>query len=244
MIPYFFIGQFSIGQITIHVWGLFVALGIMCGTIFAAYRASSRKIEQYIIVDLVFWTTLASVIGAMIAFVLFNGKNETLGFSSIGAIIAGSATVFVIAKIKKISISSLLDILGPAVLLAEGIGRIGCFMLHEHLGKITGSVLGINIFGENRHDLGLYFSLAGFAGLFFVLMLERVWKKWAIGGIGAIAILWYLSWRFLLEFLLESNGPLAVEKIHGLTLMQIFSIFVIIFINWYFFPYVPALRRF
>lgn len=234
MIPYFYISQVSIGQITVHIWGLFVALGIICGTVFARYRAPSREVKQYIVVDLIFWATLASLFGAKIAFIFFNGKNEVLGFSSIGAILAGTVTVFVIAKIKKISIVRLLDVLGPPLLLAEGIGRIGCFMLHEHLGKITGSVLGLNVLGGSRHDLGLYFSLVGFAGVLLVLILEKIWKKRKIGMVGAISILWYFSWRFVLEFLLESSGSFSVSKIYGLTFMQIFSAVVLVIISFYF----------
>lgn len=235
MIPYFIIDRISIGQITIQIWGLFVALGIICGTIIATYRASLRGIRQSLIVDLIFWATFMSLIGARVAFILFNGKNEVSGFSSIGAILVGAMTVFVVAKIKKIPIASLFDILGPSVLLAEGIGRIGCFVLHEHLGKITSFVLGLNILGESRHDLGLYFSLVGFLGLFFVLVLEKIRRKMVPGTIGAISILWYFSWRFALEFMLESSGSLAVVKIHGLTFMQIFSVVMIVIIAAFFF---------
>jgi phosphatidylglycerol:prolipoprotein diacylglycerol transferase len=226
MIPYF----------TVHVWGLFVALGIICGTVLAARRASSKEIKRSIVVDLIFWATFASVIGAKVVFILFNGKSGGSGFSSMGAVLAGATVVFVIAKIKKISIVCLLDILGPPALLAEGIGRIGCFILHEHLGKTTNFVLGTNVFGEVRHDLGLYFLLVGFAGLLFVLVLEKIWKKHATGAIGAVSLFWYFSWRFALEFLLEGSGPFAVAKIYGLTFMQIFSVVMIGFIVFYFLP--------
>jgi prolipoprotein diacylglyceryltransferase len=127
-----------------------------------------------------------------------------------------------------------MDILGPPVLLVEGIGRIGCFMLHEHLGKITGFILGLKVLGESRHDLGLYFSLAGFAGLLFVLVFEKIWKKKVMGIIGAISLFWYFSWRFMLEFFLENSGPLAVTKIYNLTFMQIFSAVMLVIIGYYF----------
>lgn len=228
MIPYFFIDHFSVGGVIIQVWGLFVALGIICGTVFATYRASLKGIKQSVVVDLIFWATFTALIGARFAFVLFNKESEASGFSSVGAILMGIISLSVVAKIKKVSIVSLLDVLGPPLLLAEGIGRIGCFVLHEHLGKVTNFVLGVNVLGENRHDLGLYFSLAGFVGVLFILLLEKVWKNKTEGAIGVTTIFWYFVWRFLLEFLLESNGPLAVMKIYGLTFMQIFSIVVII----------------
>jgi len=228
-----FVSQISIGQITIQIWGLFVALGIICGTVFAAYRAKTGGLKRSVVVDLIFWVVVTSVIGAKVAFLIFNGKNGVLGFSSIGAILAGSATVFIVSRIKKISTSRLMDVFGPPLLLVEGVGRIGCFMLHEHLGKVTDSILGLNILGESRHDLGLYFSLAGFAGLLFVLIFEKMGKKRA-GAIGAISILWYFGWRFALEFLLESSGPFAVTKIYGLTFMQIFSAIMSVVTSFFF----------
>jgi phosphatidylglycerol:prolipoprotein diacylglycerol transferase len=205
------------------------------GTVLAVHRASLKGIKRSLIVDLIFWATLASIIGAKVVFILFNGKSGGSGFSSMGAVLAGSIVVLVIAKIKKISIAGLLDILGPPVLLAEGIGRIGCFILHEHLGKTTNFILGLNVLGEIRHDLGLYFSLVGFIGLLFVLILEKMWKKRTAGAIGAVSLFWYFSWRFALEFLLEGSGPFAVAKIYGLTFMQIFSVVMIGFIVFYFF---------
>lgn len=226
----------------IHVWGLFVALGIICGTALALQRAKSRGIKQYIIVDIIFWATFASLIGARGAFIIFNGNNATMGFSSIGAILAGFIAVLVVERNKKISLLGLLDIFGPALLLTEGVGRIGCFILHEHLGRTTSFILGLNIMGESRHDLGLYFSLVGFAGLFFVLTFERIWKKRMAGTIGMLSILWYFAWRFALEFLLESSGPLAVTKIYGLTFMQIFSGLIIIMVIGYYFIRFVVLR--
>jgi len=58
--------------------------------------------------------------------------------------------------------------------LGCGIGRIGCFLIHDHPGTLTNFFLGVNYpDGTTRHDLGLYLSLIGFATGGAFLYLNR-----------------------------------------------------------------------
>jgi phosphatidylglycerol:prolipoprotein diacylglycerol transferase len=56
-----------------------------------------------------------------------------------------------------------------------GVGRLGCFFIHDHPGTLTHFVLGVrHQNGEVRHDLGLYLSLIGFVtGILFLFLNRR-----------------------------------------------------------------------
>ena len=55
-----------------------------------------------------------------------------------------------------------------------GIGRIGCFLIHDHPGTLTRFILGVRYpDGSIRHDLGFYESIYGFAIAIGFLVLAR-----------------------------------------------------------------------
>jgi phosphatidylglycerol:prolipoprotein diacylglycerol transferase len=234
MIPYFYLDHLTFGPLRIQVWGFFVALGIIVGTLVAIKRGKNIGIKRGVIVDLVFWMTLSSFLGGKAVFLLtsngFNwtGKNMRLndGFSSLGAIIFGAIIAYYYVKGKNISFAQILNIFGPALLLVDGISRIGCFFLHEHLGWVTNFIFAVNNNGVIRHDLGLYFALASLLGFIIIFALERT-RKISSGTVGYLSIFWYFLARFLLEFLYENGGEFGVEKYVGLTLMQYVSLFMV-----------------
>ena len=58
-----------------------------------------------------------------------------------------------------------------------GIGRLGCFLIHDHPGLVTTFFLGVKYpDGLIRHDLGLYLSLIGFATGILFLILDRLFR--------------------------------------------------------------------
>jgi phosphatidylglycerol:prolipoprotein diacylglycerol transferase len=80
------------------------------------------------------------------------------------------------------------------------LGRLGCFLIHDHPGTATHFLLGTRYpDGVVRHDLGLYESLAAFlmAGVF----LLSVRRPRLTGTYLAIFAIWYGALRFGLDFL-------------------------------------------
>jgi phosphatidylglycerol:prolipoprotein diacylglycerol transferase len=95
-----------------------------------------------------------------------------------------------------------------------GVGRIGCFLIHDHPGTLSHSLLAVKYpDGQSRHDLGLYLSLIGFATGILFLWLNR--KQRAPGfWLGSYMIIEGIT-RFSLDFL-----RIADARYFGLTPTQ------------------------
>lgn len=231
MIPYIPFKDIHIGSIPIHVWGFFVALGIILGTMVAINRAKG-KVPQVEIVNAGFYVVLFGFLGSRLLSLaetnnlgLGNFINPNLGgLSEFGGVVTAVIVGLIFLRLKRLSVPLFLDVAGPALLLAEGISRIGCFAIHDHIGKQTSFFLATNFDGVLRHDIGLYLSLVALLGFLFVLAVEKA-KKLAPGNIGLISLAWFFGARFLLDFLKADDWPYSITRYWGLSLAQYLAIF-------------------
>lgn len=237
MIPYFQITQFHIGPIPIQVWGLMVALGILAGTAASARIAKKRGQDPKLIWDLAFW----SIIGAFIFARLFHVFYEPAtyfaapfeivkiwhgGMSMMGGLFGAALFGIIYLRQKKIDVFSHADTAMFGLPLGIGIGRIGCFLIHDHPGTLTDFVLGVRYPEGVRHDHGLYLSINGF--ILFLLFLWLARKKARTGTYLITYLLWDGTTRFLLDFLRATDGPIVDARYFGLTPAQYFSVIMII----------------
>jgi phosphatidylglycerol:prolipoprotein diacylglycerol transferase len=79
------------------------------------------------------------------------------GISIEGAIAGGVITLLVYSRAHKISFFEFADYLSPALILAQGIGRIACFMNGDVFGKPTGGNFGI-VYPKNSYASPYYDS--------------------------------------------------------------------------------------
>ncbi len=184
MIPFFGLENISFFGLTIHVWGLFVASGYAFGTFIAYKRAKTVGLSQEQVLSLATWLFFGAMIGARLFHVLvyepayyFAAPLEAIdprlpGFSMMGGLL-GAAAVFVWrVRLLRLDALAYADTLLWGVPWGCGVGRIGCFLIHDHPGTLTHSILGVQYpDGSVRHDLGLYLSMAGFfmGGIFLLL---------------------------------------------------------------------------
>ena len=89
---------FSVGPLTIHGYGLMIALGILVCIFMGTYRAKKHHLKEDAVLDIAIFSILAGFIGAKLLFVLveFDRFLEdpmqvlgTEGFVVYGGIIAG-----------------------------------------------------------------------------------------------------------------------------------------------------------
>lgn len=210
MIPWIESHVISIGPIQLQTWGTFVAVGFLVGTWIAARRARGRVDPKYIW-DMAFWIFIAALVGSRLFHVIFydpvyyfahpwDAIDPTKpGFAIIGGLLASAAVFLLFVRRRRLDFLAYADVLIWGVPWGCGIGRIGCFFIHDHPGTLSSFVLAVKYpDGYTRHDLGLYLSLVGFAiGLIF-LALNR---KQRVPGffLGAFLILDGLS-RLWLDF--------------------------------------------
>ena len=186
MIPYIASQTYSIGPITLQTWGTLVALGFLVATWIAARRARRRGLDPKLIWDMVFWIFLAAMVGSRLFHVIFYDPAYYLahpfdaidprkpGFAIMGGILAGAGVVWWFVRKQKLDFIAYADTLAWGIPWGCGIGRIGCFLIHDHPGTLSSFVLAVKYpDGKTRHDLGLYLSLVGFAIGIIFLFLNR-----------------------------------------------------------------------
>ena len=166
---------FSIGSLSVRWYGLILTLGIVCGVLYAMYRAKHEGIPSEDVLDFAIWVVLLAVIGARLYYVLttlktddgewrYDGFLDAIaiwkgGIAIYGAIIGGAIGVVLVSKFKKYDKTKLLkvcDMVSPGVMLGQIIGRWGNF--------VNGEAHGV----ETSKDFFLRMGLMGAADTEFV----------------------------------------------------------------------------
>ncbi len=241
MIPYFQLTTINLGPIAIQVWGLMVALGIFVATWAATKLAKEREQNYKIFWDLVVWIIASAFIGARLfhivyePMVYFEDPFELIriwhgGFSVMGGFLGAILVGVWYLKRRKVNVSEYVDTGLFALPLGLFIGRIGCFLIHDHPGVLSDFFLAVDYPGGARYDHGLFLSLNG-----LILFLVFLWMRKKQVGYGAYTIvflIWYGLVRFLLDFIRATNGGIIDVRYFGLTPAQFMSIAMVVLGLW------------
>lgn len=237
MIPWFQYTVIPIGPLSIQVWGLFVALGILTSFGIIWKRAAKFGMEKEKALDLAFYLILFGLLGARLfhvfmyepvyfwqnpldAFKIWQG-----GMSSFGGI-AGAISAFLFYyKKNKIGAKEMIanaDLFSFASLYGWLVGRLGCLMIHDHLGRQSNSWLAILTPDGARLETSLLeiLALIPLAGL-FALLTKR---KLPDGFYFYALISYYGILRFILDFFRATDISTADTRLLGLTPAQYFAI--------------------
>jgi phosphatidylglycerol:prolipoprotein diacylglycerol transferase len=133
---------FNLGPLTVHWFGVCIALAFLAGLWTATRRAPRAGIPGEQIADLVVpWLLLGGVLGARLLYILtywresFAGQPwselfmiQRGGLVYYGGLVGASLAVILFARWKKIPLWKLADVLTPSIALGSMFGRIGCLM--------------------------------------------------------------------------------------------------------------------
>ncbi len=144
-----------IGKLTLHTYGLFVAIGVLVGYNYVRYQGVVRKkLELTFLSNFLFYTIIVGFIGGRLAYVLLNLDYYKENVSSIikvweggfvfyGGFILGLLFGIIYVVISKKNLLDVMDVTTPGLYLGLAIGRIGCFCAGCCYGKPTESFLGV-----------------------------------------------------------------------------------------------------
>ncbi len=139
----------EIGSLSIRWYGLLIASAIILGTFLAQKLAQSRGVDPETVGDMVIWLVIGAIPCARLYYVLFEWQRFQTqpwykafaiwegGIAIHGAIIGGAIAGILFCKRQKISIWLMADIIMPAVILGQAIGRWGNFFNSEAFGAPT-----------------------------------------------------------------------------------------------------------
>ncbi|WP_455716166.1 prolipoprotein diacylglyceryl transferase [Anaerosporobacter sp.] len=228
----------TIGGITVHGYGLMIGIGFILAVIVAMRRAKGYGLNQESIIDIGLIAVISGFIGAKLLYVIVSfgdfmkdplGVLGSGGFVVYGGLIAGVLTCMLYCFKKKLSFMSYFDIVMPSISIAQGFGRIGCFMAGCCYGRETHSILGVAFPADSLAPAGVSLlptQLISAAGNFLIAGILITYARRAKykGNTAALYLALYGVGRFLIEFLRDDyRGAVGF-----LSTSQFISIFFVI----------------
>lgn len=206
---------FSIGPVTVHGYGMMIAVGILCCIALGVYRAKRYNLDPDAIMDIALYGVIGGFLGAKLLYVIVEFPTflkdpmsvlGSEGFVVYGGIITGVLVAILYCRKKKLVFLEYFDLAAPSISLAQGFGRIGCFLAGCCYGRETDSFLGV-VFPEGcMAPAGVKLlptQLLSSAGDFLItaILLWYYKRNNKTGNVGALYMLLYGVGRFLIEFL-------------------------------------------
>ncbi len=233
MIPYFTFEYINLGPVKIFVWGLFQALAFVLAWFVANYLAKERKINTGHILNLVLLSLIGGFVGGRIFYAIqYFSEYKNIwdifkvwegGMVFYGGLFLAFILDFIYIWKKRIDFWKIADILVIALSFGLFVGRIGCFMIHDHLGIVMQRAWFFGLNMENgviRHETAMYESLLCL--LFFIIFWFLRKKIKTDGIIFASFLVWYSLFRFLIIDMFRSFDV----RYYNLTISQWLSILI------------------
>lgn len=228
---------FTIGKITIYGYGLMIAIGFVAAVLIGMYRAKKKNMNMEAVLDIAIYCLVFGFLGGKLLYLIVEWKRfiqdpwsvlGSSGFVVYGGIIIGVLTGYIYTRIKKISFAQYFDLVMPEIAIAQGFGRIGCFLAGCCYGAQTDSWLGV-IFPEGSLApsgvklLPTQLFMSGGDFLIAVALILYSRKNKVDGNVGAGYLILYGIGRFLIEFLRnDSRGAVG-----ALSTSQFISVFIV-----------------
>jgi phosphatidylglycerol:prolipoprotein diacylglycerol transferase len=239
--------SFPLGPLSIHYYGLIMALAAASGFYLAIKRAPRFGVNPKQAEDILFWTIVGGFIGARIYHVfssigyywahpinslkVWNG-----GLSIYGAVLGGILVIAILKRIfnlksslsaeasAKVEILNLLDWLAPSILLGQIIGRFGNLFNYEAFGYPTNLPWKMYVPEQFRPPAFIafnyfhpFFLYEALGNIIILFLLLKVLKFKRPGEVVFSYLLLYNSLRFCLEFLRIDSTFLGIVRLNALT---------------------------
>ena len=228
---------FSIGSFTINGYGLIIGIGFLAAYLLCDYRAKKKGLDPDHVFGLAVWVIIIGLGGAKLLYyittiddIIRNPKlllDIANGFVVYGGIIGGIFGGYVYCRKNKLDFLKYADLILPAVALAQGFGRIGCFLAGCCYGMETEGAFAVvfrnSAYAPNHVRLlptQLMSSGLNFLHFFVLLWLSGRVKK--DGQVAAVYLILYSMGRFVMEFF---RGDLIRGTVGSLTTSQFISLF-------------------
>lgn len=255
----------KLGPINIHWYGVIIATGVVLALWLSIREGRRQGIAEDDFYDYLLWALPVAIICARTYYVVFQWPYYSMhpdeiiaiwdgGIAIYGAIIGGLITLICFCHYRHLSAWLMMDVIAPALILAQGIGRWGNFMNQEAFGRITSKaalmVQGIPhwiiqqmlIGGQYRVPTFLYESLWDVLGFIILIVLRHRHHLFKEGEVFLSYLIWYGCGRFFIEGMRTDSlmlGPIRVSQLLSLILVC-GAIVLIIYrrrhrqLSWYF----------
>lgn len=223
---------FELGPLTFRWYGLLITTGLLLGIALAQNLGKRRGLDPERIGDLAIWLVIGALPGARLYYVLFEWNRyadrplDALaiwqgGIAIHGAMIGGAIAALLFARRYKIPFWQLADVVAPALIMGQAIGRWGNFFNSEAFGSPTDLPWRVYIPAVQRPP-----GLSDVAYYHPTFLYESLWNVGVLG-----LVLWLFFWGlrhpgrlkpgtvFLVYFAAYSLGRLWIEGLRLDSLM-------------------------
>ena len=221
----------QLGPLTIHYYGLIIAIGLMLAVCYACKRSKEFGLKEDDIMDGVLLVTPFAIICARIYYCAFAWEEYAAnpisvlyiwngGIAIYGGVLGAIIGMAALCRHKKIKLLPVLDLILMAFLIGQSIGRWGNFMNREAFGAATDSYFRMGLYNtvtnqwEYYHPTFLYESVWNMVGF---LLLHFLSKKRQYDGQMALGYAaWYGLGRCFIEGLRVDSlwwGPFRVSQV-------------------------------
>ena len=206
--------EFSIGPVSIHMYGLIIACGLVLATIYCMRRANQFGLTEDHVLDGVLTVTPFAILCARAYYCAFSWElyadNPISvlyiwqgGIAIYGGVLGAIIGMYVFCRVRKISLGATLDLVLMAFLIGQAIGRWGNFFNREAFGAETDSFLRMGLLDTftgtvtYHHPTFLYESLWNALGFVVLHFLSK--KREYDGQIALGYAVWYGLGRTFIE---------------------------------------------
>ena len=221
----------SVGPMKIYLYAIVIATGLILAVVYGMRRSRKFGLTQDDIIDGVLWIVPFSILCARLYYCIFSWdsyKDDLLsvlyiwegGLAIYGGVIGAAVGVAVYAKVKKLSLPAVLDLVSLGFLIGQSIGRWGNFFNREAFGAESESFLRMGLFNPAtgvyayHHPTFLYESVWNAAGFVLLHFLSK--KRKYDGQIALGYVAWYGLGRTFIEGLRTDSlywGPFRVSQL-------------------------------
>jgi phosphatidylglycerol:prolipoprotein diacylglycerol transferase len=238
--------MFEVAGLSVRWYGVLIAFAVILGTLICQKLAPQKGIDPDLIPDLTLWMVIGAIPMARLYYVAFEWQSRFQyepiteifaiwkgGIAIHGAIIGGAIAVFLFCRQQSLSFWQLGDIIMPALILGQAIGRWGNFFNSEAFGTPTDLPWKLFIPLANRppefrneaffHPTFLYESVWNILVLTLLLSLWYRLPKMRSGTLVMVYLIGYSMGRFWIEGLRTDSLMFL-----GLRIAQIVSLVCVV----------------
>jgi phosphatidylglycerol:prolipoprotein diacylglycerol transferase len=230
---------FEIFGIQVKSYGLMIAIGIIVAAALFINKGKHKGFDEDYLLNLIIFAVMGGILGGKGLFIITEFTdiikdpkillNFGYGFVIYGAIGGGALAIYLYCRKKGWNVIEMLDMTVPGLAIAQGFGRIGCFLAGCCYGAETTLPIGVEFpegslapTGVYVHPTQIYSSIFDFLMGFLLLYYSK--KERQQGKVMGLYLIIYSVGRFLVEFLRDDpRGNVGV-----LSTSQFIAIFTLI----------------
>ncbi len=232
----------DLGRFKLHSYGLMMFIAFVVGIYIAHRRGKKWGFPEGAVLDICTAIIISGLVGSRLLYIFthlsefkgrwldtFNpfqsdGQIGIAGLVFLGGVILSLATMYVMARIRKIPMMQVYDVFAPTLPLGVGFGRIGCFLNGCCFGQPTDAWWGIifpagecpagSVFPHTAiHPTQLIASASGFIIFAIVLLAEKKFRTH--NGFSTGLVLFLLGfYRFFNEMIRYHDESLYIHHYH------------------------------